>query len=225
MVFALAAALPLLMHVKDRYNQPLLGGWILLGLAELGLLVGIALLLKAASRGEKRFDGLTFELPWMFELFFGGLGAIILGASLYATSIMGAFDLSYDAPKATAISPIAIAAAVFFNGLGAALMLVRPVFDLDEAGARCTLFGTGLPAIVFHTPRAKLDVVAIEKPLIDNTRRIIGVATHLRGKAGPLTFSLPATEGLPRVLGPSELGRKEEVLAAWRARLSSAAAR
>ncbi|HEY0881073.1 MAG TPA: hypothetical protein VGD87_06070, partial [Archangium sp.] len=222
-VFAFAAVLPLLMHAKDRYNRPLLGGWILLGLAELGLLIGLALLIKTALRGEQRFDGLTFELPWLFELFFGGMGALILGVTLYATSIIGAFDLSYDAPKATAITPIAIAAALLFTGLGAALILIRPVFEFDETGARCTLFGTGLPAIVLQTPRAKLDVVAIERPLIDHARRITGVAIHIRGKAGALTFTLPSSAGIPRFLGPSELGRKDELLAAWRVHLTGRA--
>lgn len=220
LVFALAAALPLLMHSKDRYNQPLVGGWLLLGVAELGLVVCAALLIKTSLRGEKRFDGLTFELPWLFELFFGGLGAIILGVSLYGASTMGAFDLSYDAPKATSISPIAVAAAVFFTGLGAALILVRPVFDLDERGARCTLFGTGLPFVVLQTPREKVDVVALEKPLVDLSRRITGVVIHFRGKAGPLTFTLPSSAGIQRMLGPTELGRKEELLAAWRAHLN-----
>lgn len=220
-VFAVAALIPVWAHTKDRYFVPLLGGWIVLGVAEVALLVGIALLLRAGAGAKKRYDLLTFEVPFAFEIFFGGIGAIVLGFTLYATSIIGAGDLSYGpTPKPGEISPVSIAAAIFFILIGGALILIRPTWELNESGARCTLFGTGLPFVVLQYPREKLDAVAIEKPLIDATRRITAVVAHIRGKAGMLTFSLPRDAGIPTFLGQDELGQKEAVVAQWRARLS-----
>ncbi len=220
-VFAVAALIPVWAHTKGKWYEPRMGGWVLLGLAEVALLVGVALLLRAGAGAKKRYDLLTFEVPFGFELLFGGIGAVVLGFTLYATSIIGAGDLSYGpTPKASEITVPSVVAAIFFILVSGGLILIRPVWEPNESGARCTLFGTGLPVIILQYPREKLDAVAIEKPVIDNVRRIVAVVAHIRGKAGPLTFSLPRDAGIPTFLAEKELSQKDVVVAQWRARLS-----
>jgi hypothetical protein len=146
---------------------------------------------------------------------------LVLGFTLYATSIIGAGDRSQGLPVTPSeITVPSVVAAIFFITVGAALILVRPVWELNESGARCTLFGTGLPLIVIDYPRASLDAVAVEKALWDATRRLTAVVIHIRGKAGVLTFSLPRDVGIPIFLGQNEFNQKDAVVAQWRARLT-----